>query len=336
MFDKIIQELKKIERMKVSIPIKADSDGYYDKECPSQNCLYQFKVDADDWNNKITEDSVYCPYCGHNAKADSFWTTEQISKGKDQAMKYYEGKLDKIFSDGAIDFNRHQSMDGFFSIRMEYKGSNTNPIILPISAQKELQQKITCLKCGSRYAVLGSAFFCPCCGYNSVLDTFDNSIKKIEAKIKNLELIRKAVAEINEDEAELTVRSLIETSLSDAVVAFQRFCELIYRNQPKAEEKIKLNAFQNLEIGGSYWDNLLGESYNKWLNTEEYRKLNILFHRRHLLAHCEGIVDEKYIEKSCDESYKVGQRIVIKQKDVEYLVELIKIIVSKIKELTII
>lgn len=334
MFDKLIRELKKMERMKVSIPIETDSEGYFDKECPSDNCMFQFKVYAEDWADRFKDESVYCPMCGHNAPADSFWTTEQVKKGQDQAFEYFESKLSKALSDNAKDFNRRQPRNSFITMSMHYKGSKSNYYIMPIQAQKELQQKITCSKCSARYSVLGSAFFCPCCGYNSVSETFDNSIRKIEAKLKNLVVVRSAVSKISEDEAEITTRSLIESGLSDGVVAFQRFSELTYKKINPDDNKLKLNAFQNLEVGSDYWIKIFNESYKDWLSIEEYNRLNILFQQRHLLAHCEGIVDKKYIEKSGDRKYKVGQRIVVKETEVSELVSLIKKIVFRIRELS--
>ncbi len=331
MFEKVLKELERMKRMQVSIPVETDEDGYYDKECPSENCLFQFKVLAEDWSNKFNDDSVYCPLCGHNAPTDNFWTTEQIEQGKEQAINQVKNRINEAFSESAKEFNRKQPKGGFLTMKMEFKGSTTSSFILPIPAKKELEQKITCSKCGSRYSVLGSAFFCPCCGYNSVIETFDNSIKKIESKINNIETIRKAVTEISADEAELTVRSLIESGLSDGVVAFQHFCELTYLENRKTDEKIKFNAFQNLEIGAKYWETIFNESYQDWLSKNEYWELNILFQKRHLLAHREGIVDEKYIQKSGDTRYKIGQRIVVKEKDVMNLVRLINKIVNEIR-----
>lgn len=334
MFDKLIRELKKMERMSVSIPIETDAEGFYDKECPSENCMFQFKVFAEDWSEKFKDESVFCPLCGHNAPADSFWTTEQIEKSQKQAFRYVQNRLDKALSEGAKDFNRRQPKSGFITMSMHYKSSNRYNYILPIPAQKELQQKITCSKCSARYSILGSAFFCPCCGHNSVIETFDNSINKIKTKLKNLDLVRSAVSQISEDEAEVTIRSLIESGLSEGVVAFQRFCELNFKNKTNNEIKIKSNAFQNLEIGNEYWKTLYGSTYKDWLSLEEYKRLNILFQRRHLLAHCEGIVDEKYLLNCDDTSYKSGQRIVVKKNDVYDLIELVVKIINKIRELS--
>jgi len=334
MFDKLLSELKKMKRMQISIPIETDSDGYFDKECPSDDCNFHFKVFADDWVEKFKDESVYCPFCGHNAPADSFSTREQDKQAEEQAYKYFESRLNKALADSAKDFNKKQPKSGFITMRMKYEGSSSVYYFLPLQARKELQQKITCSKCSSRYAVLGSAFFCPCCGHNSILETFDNSIKKIEANLKNLETIYTAVSKINEDEAEITKRSLIESGLSDSVVAFQRFLEKTYEMNKKGDIRIKANAFQNLEIGSSYWKKLFNESYQDWLLPEQYNRLHILFQRRHLLAHREGIVDDKYIMKTGDNNYKLGQRIVVKESDVYEVIKLIKRIINKVAELS--
>ncbi|MGH7307232.1 MAG: hypothetical protein ACREK6_00900 [Candidatus Rokuibacteriota bacterium] len=41
--------------------------------------------------------------------------------------------------------------------------------------------------------------------------------------------------------------------------------------------------------------------------------LTRLFPQRHLLAHRQGPVDESYIARSGDTSYRVGQRVVIRE-----------------------
>jgi len=76
---------------------------------------------------------------------------------------------------------------------------------------------------------------------------------------------------------------------------------------------------------------LFNESYQDWLSKNEYQELNILFQKRHLLAHSEGIVDEKYIQKSGDSNYKIGQKIVVKEKDIKTIVTLINKIVNEIR-----
>lgn len=332
MFDKLLNELKKLDGMKISIPIEPDEDGYIDRECPDKDCLFQFKVKDEDWTNIFKNESVFCPMCGNESTSDTFATTEQVENATEQGTEYILGKLDKALKDGARDFNRRQQRDGFITMRMSVKGTTPERFILPISAKEKFERKINCEKCNVRYAVIGSAFFCPNCGHNSVEKTFNDTIDTIVSSIKNIKVIRDAISKISKDEAEMTCRSLIEKGLLDCVVAFQRFNDIVYKRQKNAKDKIPFNAFQKLDIGETLWKDILNESYSDWLDDKELERLNILFQRRHILQHTEGLVDQMYLNKTKESKYKLGQRIVVKEKDVLELVGYIKKLIQTLKE----
>jgi hypothetical protein len=225
-----------------------------------------------------------------------------------------------------------QPKNQFISLSISVSGDRYKDIIVPITAKDTLQRKVTCEVCHLRYAILGNSFFCPNCGNNSVDKTFDSAIQTIEDAIKNIPVIRKAIEQISKDEAATTCKSLIEKSLIDSVVAFQYFCELTYKKLPNAKAKLSLNAFQNLDAGNSLWLEVLGETYSNWFNGENLNRLNLLFQRRHLLQHRQGIVDEKYLEKTSDGDYKLGQRIIVTEGDVLELADLVKKVTDKIKQ----
>ena len=200
-----------------------------------------------------------------------------------------------------------------------------------MASKDAMELKIQCKECNARYAVIGSAFFCPCCGHNSAEETFGNAVKKIEAKINNLDTIKESLlAAVGKDDAEITCRSLIESGLNDCVVALQRYCEVSFvKKEPTI--KVRFNAFQNIDAGSDYWKQAIGESYPDWITQDEMKTLNILFQKRHLLAHTEGMVDQKYINNSGDTSYKIGQRIVVKPDDVNACLNIVIKIVSSLK-----
>jgi hypothetical protein len=154
-------------------------------------------------------------------------------------------------------------------------------------------------------------------------------MNKIRESINCLPDIRIKLQEFGKDTVANTCQALIEKGILDCVTAFQRYCELIYFKMAP-NKKPKMNAFQNLELGAELWQELLGFSYPNWLNGMEFSRLVILFQRRHLLAHTEGIVDQKYLDKTNDTSYKVGQRVIIKEKDVLELVDLVSRIALEI------
>ena len=332
MFEKLIKEIEKMERMKISIPLETDSDGYLDKECPNEECLFPFKIKPNDWKKVENNDVAFCPYCRHEDEPYNWYTTEQVSVSQKQALDHVKARIGQALRTSAREFNARQPKKGFITMSLSVKGTSPTPQILPIQAAEEMRLHVQCEQCDTEYAFIGSAFFCPCCGHNSVEKTFELSINKIQASINNLADMRVKLQEFGKDAVQNTCQSLIEKGLLDCVTAFQRYAEMIY--SAKANKKPKMNAFQNLEIGGALWQEFLGSSYSDWLNKKEFSRLETLFQRRHLLAHTEGIVDQKYLEKSGDNTYKVGQRISIKEKDVLELIGLVVKITSKIKNLS--
>lgn len=293
--------------------ILPDSDGYIDKECPNPDCQSKFKVNDEDWGNLFSDEAVYCPFCGHEAPAESWWTTEQIEQLEKQAVESLEAQLGQALERDTKNFNRH-APKGFITMSMKFSGTTYAPN-LPAVALEEMEQKITCEKCGARYAVIGSAFYCPCCGHNSARQTFINTIEKVNSKINNLETIRDAISQYSKDEAARTCTSLIETSIPDLVVALQRLCECIYPQLPGAKT-LKKNVFQRLDDGNALWKEIVGKGYEDWTSASDYLLLKKCFQQRHILQHKEGIVDQEYIDKSGDTAYKVGQHLIVKKSDV--------------------
>jgi len=329
--DELIRELKRLERldgMELKFEIEPDAEGYVDKECADDECQFQFKVLDQDWGELFRDEEVFCPMCGKSNTSDEFFTTEQVEQAEAQALEYVEGQLGQAFDREAKAFNRRQPNNSFLQMSMEYKGPKGRRSIMPLGAIKEFQLKIECEECGANFAVIGSAFFCPCCGHSAAVRVFEDAMAKIEAKVSNLEVIRQAVAEVSEDQAAVICRSLLESGLSDGVVAFQRVCEQLYKQHPNAQAKISQNVFQRLKDGSGLWKGLIGKGYDDFLSPTELDRLNLLFERRHKFLHTEGIVDQKYIDKSGDTSYQVGQRIVVKERDVLDMVNLIRKLVS--------
>ena len=332
MFERVLQELQRLQGpQKISIPIHPDTDGYIDKECPDEKCMFQFKVYDEDWKNIFYDDKVFCPMCRHEANSQSWFTTEQINEGKNKVREYIVGKINNAFHDDARNFNARQPRNSFLKLSMKFTGQRGVDYILPMASKEELELKIQCKECNARYAVIGSAFFCPCCGHNSAEETFANAVKKVEVKLNNLETIKESLlASVGKDDAEITCRSLIESGLNDCVVALQRFCEVSFTKKAPTI-KVRFNAFQNIDAGSDYWKQAIGEGYSGWITSDEMNKLKILFQKRHLLAHTEGIVDQKYIDNSGDSSYKVGQRIVVRPEDVRVCLSVVTEIVRVLK-----
>lgn len=322
MFENLLRTLNELSQSQKSVAVGLSSDekGYFDKECPSASCLFHFKVNAEDWTRLEASGRVVCPMCGHAAPPKHWYTTEQLERAKGKAVAKLRGVINQAMRDDARAFNQRQPRRSFIKMSMRVSGSEPAPDVdVPIEAAEAMALEITCNACSTRFAVVGSAFFCPCCGHNSAERMFDDALRKIDVKVNSVEIVRAAIEEkAGKDAAAVAVRSMLESCLPDGVVAFQKHCEALYAKLPNAKPA-PFNVFQRLHDGGELWRAAVGQGYSDWISSGELQTLSILFQRRHLLAHAEGIVDAKYLANSGDTDYVAGQRIVVRPSDIRQM-----------------
>lgn len=308
--------------MEIPITIHSDEKGYFDRECPNENCLYTFKINMQDWKEKVSDDEVHCPMCGHIDTADKWWTQEQLESMQEIAASYAMSmitkELDKAFGKLARSTRNNKFLKITYKPSRKITFQNN-----PIGQSEEWETDITCEKCGTRYSVIGSAYFCPCCGHNSAVSAFNESTDSIEKMLKSLPEMKQLLTEsYGRDKAETMCRGLLESSLGDIVSAFQKFASCHY--DKLTGEISRVNDFQIIEKGSQLFKDAAGKGYEEWLSDQELHDMNMLFQRRHLIEHNNGMVDQKYVDKSGDHSYVIGQRLVVKESDAYALLAIIK------------
>ena len=305
--------------MQVSIP--TDDDGYLDRACPNEVCEAEFKILADDWQDKVLDEEVFCPVCGHTATSDNWFTEGQIEHLKTVAMSKIMPLLDNEMKRMTRDFNCSMSKGGLISVSMSYKPSH--PVaMLPLVAAELMRQRYTCEECGCRYAAIGAAFFCPSCGHNSAL----TALKETLATIRRLPEVRVALeGGLDRDAVENTYRLMLEENMGKLVASFQRFAEATFETLPNAGDfSPRRNLFQNLPQSSDLWEQAIGFRYESMITPNEWGQLQLYFQQRHILVHKVGIVDEEYRQKTGDRQYKSGQRLVIKESDVIRFTDLVE------------
>lgn len=321
MFDELIKELRRLDgRHKVSITIPSDADGYFDRECPSPECQFKFKVQEDDWRDKVRDEEVCCPFCGHTAASDAWWTQDQLKHTEKVALAHIGHRINRAMKRDADRWNRRQARNSFISMTMTVD-SRPSYLPLPPAAVEPMRLKIACPECECRYAVIGAAFFCPACGHNAADLVFSQTITGIRQVLDALAHIRATVPD--RDTADTTVRLITENGLQNAVTAFQRFAEALYSGFPSVGSP-RRNAFQNLNEGSDLWLSATGKQYSGYLNSTELNALTRFFQQRHLLAHTQGIVDADYINRTGDTNYRIGQRLVVRESAVRDCLALIE------------
>jgi hypothetical protein len=106
MFEETIRELRRLERQQqIFVPVAADSEGYFDRECPSSGCLFQFKVHEEDWRDRVRDEEVFCPFCGHIAESGQWWSQEQIEHAKKAAVAHLQGRIGRALKHDATRWN---------------------------------------------------------------------------------------------------------------------------------------------------------------------------------------------------------------------------------------
>lgn len=320
-----------MDELSLSLTMQSDEKGYFDRECPNEDCLYTFKVLMNDWKEKVSDEEVHCPLCGHVDTADKWWTQAQLEQMNPiitgWAENYIQESLDKVFGD----FARSTRHNKFF--RVTYKPSKRVSFINnPIGQSDEWETEICCEKCGTHYSVIGAAYFCPCCGYNSAVNSFNDTLDSIKKMLESLQDMRFMLTERYDiDSAETMCRSMLEGSIGDIVSAFQKFASCKYTEL--SGQPARVNDFQIVDKGSKLFEDTTGKAYSDWLSADELAFMKIMFQRRHLIEHNNGMVDQQYLDKSQDSSYVLGQRIIVKLSDASSLLDIIRKLSNGLVEL---
>ncbi len=309
------------DEFSVSVGIPTDEDGYFDRECPNEKCQAAFKIIVEDWKEKVRDEEVFCPVCGHTAASDKWFTEAQIEHMQSAFMAQFQPVLDTEMQRMALDFNRGMPKGGLISMSMSYKPSHPVAVI-PIEALDLMRQRYVCEECGCRYAAIGAAFFCPACGHNSARTGLQQTL----ALVRRLPEIQKALENgLDRDAAENACRITCEECMGKLVATFQRFAEATFDALPnRASFTPRRNLFQNLADSSDLWEQAIGVGYETMLEPREWDDLKRFFQQRHLLAHKDGIVDEDYRNKTGDQHYQPGQRLIIRMADVLRFTDLVE------------
>jgi hypothetical protein len=337
LFDKIIRELRKLKgphQLSISVPL--DEKGYYDRKCRSEQCAGRFKVLFDDWRDKVANTRAFCPFCRHEAPADH-WNTAQQQRYIESVVEAEASRLLNAALKRGTQQTPPQRIDGgllSISMSLSYSPGRIPPVI-PAMATGELRQDFRCDACGCRYASLGASFFCPACGHNSAESCFDNTLETVRQTIAALPALASMLRQTaTPDAARDAVRQVREDQFSRLVGAFERLSEALFDRLPNSSQWArKGNVFQRLDDASALWEEASGKSYGNILNNPELERLKHWFQRRHVLSHGQGIVDQTYIDRSGDRGYAVGQRLVVRDRDVLDFIELLAKLAAGLREL---
>ena len=295
---------------KISIPITPDVNKFTGRECPNPDCEGYFKVEFGT-GLKGNELPCHCPYCGHVAGHNQFWTKEQIEYAKSVAMKKIVDAIHLDLKKMEFDYKPK----GAFGIGVSLKVKAGHPVPIHYYREKQLETEVVCSSCTLRYSIYGVFAFCPDCGQHNSLQIFD----------KNLEVVEKMLSLAAGAEKELAER-LVENALEDCISAFDGFGrELCRIYMEKTANPVKMGkvSFQNLDGVKSTILGMFGVDVSGYLTASEWQSAVCGFQKRHLIAHKMGIVDQDYLTKTGDAQAVAGRRVCLSVAEVREFVSLI-------------
>lgn len=339
MFDNVLRQLKRLEQgVSISIELPLDDDGFLDRHCPSEACSHEFKVLFEDWRDKVPQERAFCPFCGHQEDSQEWNNAEQHEFIEKKGLQYISGVLDKAFENDARHFNRQQQSrprGGLIdiSMSMEYK-PDAQIISVPPSAAESLRQRFECDYCGCHWSSLGASFFCPACGHNSVETAYNTTLSTVRDFLQSIPALRAALVDVSgADTAETTIRQLVEDQFARVVGAFERYTETLFDDLPDAAAFSKKgNVFQRIFDASQLWKSASGKGYTDFILPDEVAELARFVQQRHVLGHNQGIVDQKYIDKSEDKRFRPGQRLVVRTGHVERLTDLVNTLGAHLRD----
>ncbi len=306
----------RLNRTVVETPLSPDERGFVDRSCP--NCAFFFKIANDNPSGKVTT----CPSCGYGDPDARWETASQREHAVANAREHVGAAVKRAFSGSSLPMARGRLIDGGINVM---RGDRWVVVGLPAQASEALRLERNCQACGCRFAFIGSAFFCPSCGLSSAEETFKQSIEQIHSAAR---VCRQLAITLPPDDAANFQRAILEKGMADLVTSFQFVAEKLY--QRKTGSPAPLNAFQRLDGGSdgdTLWKAATGKSYVDYLGSADYARLRMYFQRRHLLAHANGFVDQRYVDRSGDTTYAVGQRLVVRADELEEFARVVETIV---------
>ncbi len=293
-----------------SIPIAPDEHGFTGRECPQSDCEGYFKIE---FGTGLKGESLpcHCPYCGHTAGHDHFWTKEQIEYAKSVAIRKITDALHKDLKKMEFD----HKPKGAFGIGISLKVKPGRPMPIHYYREKQLETEVVCSNCTLHYSVYGVFAFCPDCGQHNSIQILD----------KNLEVVVKMLDMTATTETEVANR-LIENALEDCVSAFDGFGRELCRIHAKKSSdpaKAESMSFQNLEGAKQNLNVFFKLDLAVGLTTDEWKVAVRGFQKRHVLSHKMGVVDDEYIRKTGDAQTVAGRKVGVNVDEVRELVRII-------------
>jgi hypothetical protein len=289
-----------------SISLPPDEEGLVGRECPLEQCEGYFKIQFGT-GLKGKDLPCHCPYCGHEAGQNKFFTKAQVEYAKSVVLNKVTDALLRDLK--TLEFNHPPRGNFGIGISMKVTG---RPRPIHYYREEKLETEVVCDQCTLRYTIYGVFGFCPDCGVHNSLQILN----------KNLDLVEKLLAVAKMQDTAIA-QNLIENALEDCVSAFDGFgretCRVFSSKAAKREKAVEIR-FQNISNARERVRELFAVDFASNLTTDDWMKVQRAFQKRHLFSHKMGVVDEDYLSATGETRSLLGRKISIQGAEIAELV----------------
>ena len=276
--------------------IISDRNGFFGRSCSV--CNSYFRTDS--------INTQFCPYCGCSSPFISFHTKNQLQYIEAFCNAFLKASIDK--NDIIIDLDE-------IADSLENNKS-------PWTYKKEKQQtQITCSGCNTIYDILGEYGMCPDCRkYNgnqvisSKIDTIENQFNYAKENMSE-----------RKDREDEWIKVLYKC-VSEFEGLSKNICSHLLKFQMISNRRTELQNinFQNIMNANEIINRIFGFEILKDFTEIDKNFINIIFNKRHIFTHNNGIVDLEYLRKTKDNSVREKQLVRLRSREIARLIQLIR------------
>jgi Zn finger protein HypA/HybF involved in hydrogenase expression len=293
-----------MEEKTISVPMSADENGLFGRECPSCRMYFKIKPVSD-----LTTTQGICPYCGYTDILGDFLTQDQRAYLESVAAREFLGPLLRDFAD---DLKRLETpSNGFIQLKI----SATVPDFpIQFYQEKILETNVTCDTCGLVFSIYGVFSNCPDCGKLNARVIYDKSLDASNGK-----LVLSGDNTIDEH-----VRAdLIKDALTGTVSAFDALGKALRAKHTAIPAKPN-NLFQNFLALDKVLATLTGKNISQFLTPADSDFLFLIFQVRHIYEHNAGVIDSDFVAKLPAYAHQLGRKFPLRKDDVSLFIVLMR------------
>jgi hypothetical protein len=275
--------------------IQSDLQGMWGRCCPS--CKSYFRT-----NHVMGE--AFCPYCSKVNDGVAFIT---------DAQKRYA----KAFVDAALTALRGQD-----NVTIDLGNiTDATPEWHYSEEQQQFHFKCADESCYTEADILGEYGWCPRCGRSNAREVIETRLKGNEDRFENAD---RNMTDRNRRAEEWELINNIAFSSFEALGNHLRTRLMLFPATVRRRNDLANLSFQRILPSANALERWFDIYVLDGINEEERRFVNLMMHRRHIVTHNAGRVDENYLANSGDTSCRLNQRIRIRSTEVRRLLPLVR------------